>query len=166
MKKIILDVACGGRMFWFNKNHPAAIYVDRRTVRPVIVGRGKNARLFSCLPDKVMDFRALKFRSNKFHLVVFDPPHYTTLGSKSYMGIKYGTLNRKTWREDLRRGFNECFRVLKPRGVLIFKWNEHDVSVREVLALSPIEPLFGHMSGKTGKTHWIAFMKLSTVRRK
>lgn len=106
-----------------------------------------------------MDFRKLPLKDNTFSLVVFDPPHFTTLGEKSYMGQKYGRLNSKTWREDLRLGFAECFRVLKPNGVLIFKWNEHDILLREVLALTPRKPLFGHPSGKMQKTHWVAFMK-------
>ena len=29
-KKKILDVTCGSRTIWFNKNHPAAIYADKR----------------------------------------------------------------------------------------------------------------------------------------
>lgn len=30
---------------------------------------------------------------------------------------KYGRLNKKTWRSDLRTGFKEAFRVLRPYGV-------------------------------------------------
>ena len=30
MTKKILDVTCGSRSIWFNKNHPAAIYCDVR----------------------------------------------------------------------------------------------------------------------------------------
>ena len=52
-----------------------------------------------------------------------------------------------------------CFRVLKPEGVLVFKWNETQVKVREVLALTPHQPLFGQVSGRTGMTHWLVFMK-------
>lgn len=59
----------------------------------------------------------------------------------------------------IRRGFAECFRVLRPGGTLIFKWNELAVPVREILALTPERPLYGHKSGKASKTHWIAFLK-------
>lgn len=159
-KKEILDVCCGGRMFWFDKTNPLTLFVDRRTVQPVIVGKGKNAREFSCLPDKVMDFRKLDLKTGSFSMVVFDPPHFSTLGKNSYMAKKYGVLDTKTWREDLRAGFKECFRVLKPHGILIFKWNEHDIKLREVLALTPVQPLFGHPSGKMQKTHWVSFMKI------
>ena len=33
----------------------------------------------------------------------------------------------------LRKGFAECFRVLKPHGTLIFKWAESEYSLREVV---------------------------------
>jgi hypothetical protein len=59
----------------------------------------------------------------------------------------------------LRAGFAECFRVLRPEGTLIFKWNEYEVPLRDVLALTPEKPLYGHQAGKQQKTHWIAFLK-------
>lgn len=64
-----------------------------------------------------------------------------------------------TFADMLRQGFAECFRVLKPNGTLIFKWNETDIKVSEVLALTPHAPLLGHKSGKASKTHWITFFK-------
>lgn len=160
MKKEILDACCGNRMFWFDRKNPNALFVDQRRVEPVSVGNGKNARIFDVQPDIVMDFRKLDLPDESFSLVVFDPPHFTSLGKKSYMAIKYGILNKDTWRDDLARGFAECFRVLKPNGVLIFKWNEHDIRLKEVLKLTPVKPLFGHPSGKTQLTHWVTFMKL------
>ena len=30
MEKKILDVTCGARSIWFNKQHPAAVYCDKR----------------------------------------------------------------------------------------------------------------------------------------
>ena len=51
------------------------------------------------------------------------------------------------------------FRVLHADGVLVFKWNETQVKVREVLALTPHAPLFGNTSGKKAGTHWLVFMK-------
>ena len=157
--KTILDVCCGGRMFWFDKKNQNVLFVDRRQVSPVMIGKGKDARIFSCQPDKVMDFRNLKIKSNSFSLVFFDPPHFIKIGDKSYMAQKYGKLDPLTWREDLTKGFSECFRVLKKGGFLIFKWNEFDVRLSEILKLTPVKPLFGHPSGKTQKTHWVCFMK-------
>lgn len=161
--KIILDACCGGKMFWFNKNNPNVLYQDCRVVEQTVVGKGRNARNFEVTPDVVCDFKEMPYADNTFQLVVFDPPHFTSLGKNSYMAKKYGVLSKKTWREDIALGFKECFRVLKPNGFLIFKWNEHDIKVSEILKLSPFEPLFGHPSGKTQKTHWICFMKNQTI---
>ncbi|NYJ27533.1 methyltransferase domain-containing protein [Allomuricauda sp. ARW1Y1] len=159
MKKTILDACCGGKMFFFDKNHPDVLFQDVRVVKTTMVGNGRNSRKFEVSPNVVADFRNMPYKDNSFTMVVFDPPHLTSLGKKSYMAKKYGMLDKETWRKDLTEGFNECFRVLKPNGILIFKWNEHDIKVSEVLKCAPIPPLFGHPSGKTQKTHWICFMK-------
>lgn len=159
MQKIILDACCGGRQFWFDKENPNVLFIDRRVMPPTIIGRGKDARVRKCLPDKVMDFRNLELPDKSFRLVVFDPPHLF-LGKNSFMAASYGSLNKQTWKDDLRKGFSECFRVLKDEGVLIFKWNECDVPLKEVLKLTDHQPLFGHPSGKSQKTHWVCFIKL------
>jgi SAM-dependent methyltransferase len=78
---------------------------------------------------------------------------------KSVTGFSYGSLSKESWSGDLANGFSECFRVLKPFGTLIFKWNEVDIPLQDVLALAPYEPLYGHRTGKSAKTHWVAFMK-------
>ena len=122
--KLILDVACGGRAFWFDKQNPLVLFVDKEIRKPRIVGRGKDARVRQCLPDKVMDFRNLDLLDNQFHLVVFDPPHLHSLGKNSYTAQTYGRLDPETWRDDIKRGFSECFRVLRPNGILIFKCKE------------------------------------------
>jgi len=79
----------------------------------------------------------------------------------SVLGFSYGSLDKETWKDDLRKGFAECFRVLKPNGTLIFKWNEIDIPLKEVLALTNEKPLYGHKSGKKANTHWVAFVKES-----
>lgn len=56
-------------------------------------------------------------------------------------------------------GFHECMRVLDNYGVLIFKWSEVQIPLREVLKAIGHEPLFGHRSGKHKNTHWICYMK-------
>ena len=60
------------------------------------------------------------------------------------MAKKYGALDPETWQEDLRLMFRECFRVLKPYGVLIFKWNEVQISLSKILKLCDEKPLFGN----------------------
>lgn len=79
-------------------------------------------------------------------------------GATGWVGLKYGTL-KGDWQTMLREGFAECFRVLRPEGVLIFKWCEDEIPVSRILALTPERPLFGHRSGKQQKTHWVTFMK-------
>jgi hypothetical protein len=60
----------------------------------------------------------------------------------------------------IKKGVDECFRVLEDYGVLIFKWNEDQITVREVLKAINRQPLFGHTTGRHGKTMWMCFMKL------
>lgn len=91
--------------------------------------------------------------------MAFDPPHLVQAGLRSWLAAKYGKLG-EDWREDLRRGFAECFRVLEPDGgVLVFKWNETQVPLRDVLALTPERPMFGQTGGRRGMTHWLVFMR-------
>ena len=103
-EQTILDMCCGSRMFWFDKQ-------DER------------------------------------------------VGENAWMGKKYGRLNKDTWRDDLRAGFAEAFRVLRPHGVLIFKWNETQIPVSQILALTDEKPAIGQRTGKNDKTHWIIFVK-------
>jgi hypothetical protein len=145
-------------MFWFDRNNPDVLFVDQRIMQPTEVGNGKHMRVRACLPDKVMDFRQLDIEDESFKLVVFDPPHLFA-GEKSHMAQTYGRLNKETWKDDLSKGFSECFRVLENYGILIFKWNECDIPVKEILELTAYKPLFGNRSGKASKTHWICFMK-------
>lgn len=70
----ILDVCCGGRMFWFNKSHPDALYLDIREEEDFQTGKGKDNRHRAVKPDRVMDFRKLDLPAKSFSLVVFDPP--------------------------------------------------------------------------------------------
>lgn len=74
----------------------------------------------------------------------------------SWLVKKYGKLNPETWKEDLALGFKECFRVLKPNGTLVFKWNEDQIKLSEILNAIDYVPLYGN---KRAKTHWLVFMK-------
>ena len=149
---------------WFDKADPRVIFGDRRnetiTVTDNSRGNKSGTRTLHIEPDALMDFRALPFPDARFKLVSFDPPHLVHAGPRSWLAAKYGKLS-DDWREDLQKGFAECFRVLEPSGVLVFKWNETQIKVREVLALTPEKPLFGQVSGRSGMTHWLVFMKPS-----
>mgnify|MGYP003630680920 CR=1 FL=1 len=82
-------------------------------------GRENGTRTLQIEPDAQMDFRALPFPDSSFLLVSFDPPHLERAGPRSWLAAKYGKLGND-WREDLRQGFAECLRVLKPGGTLVF----------------------------------------------
>lgn len=158
----ILDPCCGSKMMWFDKNHPEVVFGDQRseivTVTDRSHGKENGTRTLKIEPDTLLDFRSLPFADETFSLVAFDPPHLVRAGDKSWLKAKYGKLS-EGWQDDLRSGFSECFRVLKTDGVLVFKWNEAQVKIAEVLDLVPVDPLFGHLSGRKGLTHWLVFMK-------
>lgn len=162
MNQKILDPCCGSRMFWHNKQNPNVIFGDIRseviTVTDRSHGNESGTRELRIEPDSLMDFRNLPYEDGTFKLVSFDPPHLVRAGEKSWLAAKYGKLSGN-WQDDIRRGFSECLRVLATDGVLIFKWNETQVKIGEVLKLAPINPLFGHLSGRKGLTHWLVFMK-------
>jgi SAM-dependent methyltransferase len=147
-------------MFWFNKADGRALFVDKRREKLVADTR-QGRREIVVNPDMLADFKALPFMDSSFTLVVFDPPH-TFAGPNGWTAKKYGTLVKGKWRDEIRHGFAECFRVLCPLGTLIFKWNEHRVPVSAVLALTPEAPLFGQRCGATAKTHWLVFTKART----
>jgi SAM-dependent methyltransferase len=161
MTYTVLDACCGPRMMWLDAP-PGVLFGDVRQETIVVTdrshGKQDGTRAVSIEPDIIMDFRQMPYPSNRFKLVAFDPPHLERAGPKSWMAAKYGRLSAD-WRDDIRRGFVECFRVLEPGGVLVFKWNETHVRLKEVLELAPERPLFGQVSGKSGLTHWLVFMK-------
>lgn len=119
---------------------------------------------FEVNPDTVCDFRKLPFPDKSFFLICFDPPHLLQAGETSWIKKKYGSLNRLTWSEDLSKGFDECWRVLKPGGTLIFKWNETQISLREVLSCFSRRPVFGHTTTKRRDTHWMTFYKDAALK--
>ncbi|UAY56243.1 class I SAM-dependent methyltransferase [Arachidicoccus terrestris] len=152
--KKILDACCGSRMFWFDKNNPLVLFNDIRKEDHVLC----DGRKLVINPDIVSDFRNMPFDDEAFKLVVFDPPHLKNLGKSSYMAKKYGVLGF-TWEMDILEGFKECMRVLEPNGLLIFKWNESQIKVNDLLSILPQKPLFGHPTSKNGHTIWMTFYK-------
>lgn len=117
-----------------------------------------DGRRLEIRPDVVGDFRKMPFPDNSFYLVLFDPPHLNNLGESSWLAKKYGRL-LPSWEDDIRQGFEECMRVLKPNGTLIFKWNEQQIPTARIIEIIGQKPLFGHTSGKGGKTIWMCFLK-------
>ena len=153
MKKI-LDACCGSRMCWFDKDNPDTVFMDCRSEEHTLC----DGRRLEIRPDVVGDFRKMPFPDNSFYLVLFDPPHLNNLGESSWLAKKYGRL-LPSWEDDIRQGFEECMRVLKPNGTLIFKWNEQQIPTARIIEIIGQKPLFGHTSGKGGKTIWMCFLK-------
>ena len=147
----ILDACCGSKLFWFDKDNEYTTYMDIREESFEIHGKKVNVT-----PDVVADFRSMPFDDDIYDLVVFDPPHLKWAGPNSIMKAQYGQLDKDNWPDDIRQGMSECMRVLKPTGTLIFKWNEVQVPLKDVLSAIPYRPLFGN---KRSKTHWLTFMK-------
>lgn len=143
---------------WFDRKDNRAVYVDRRreTVTEILPGRNQEVVIN---PDILADFSNLPFPDDTFALVVMDPPHVQREEMLGNITKRYGCLNGD-WREILKKGFAECFRVLRPEGTLIFKWSEVQFPLKDILTLAlPNKPLFGHQSGKRMNTHWVAFIK-------
>lgn len=161
--KRILDVTCGGRSIWFNKRHPLALFCDRRDVEyEQVFGKEQpSTRHIKVHPDLIADFTDLPFEDNTFNLVVFDPPHIVSPeGNNRWFTKAYG--HYKSEEEAIKSvhdGIHECMRVLKPYGVLIFKWAETSIPTPTIIKEVGYEPLFGHRSGKKSGTNWLTFMK-------
>lgn len=151
----ILDACCGSKMFWYDKHEPHTTYIDNRSE----VGQFKDRdyiRNVVVAPDIIGDFRKLPFDDNEFDLVIFDPPHLINAGDKSWLKIKYGRLPKDDWQSYINKGFQECLRVLKPTGTLLFKWSSDQISFSDVFKAIGQKPILGD---RRGKTRWSVFIK-------
>ena len=93
MEKPIIDVCCGSRMFWFDKENDNVVYMDNRELDDTLC----DGRKLIINPGVKGDFRNIPYADNTFKLVVFDPPHLIRAGEKSWLAKKYGKLNIDTW---------------------------------------------------------------------
>lgn len=151
-EKFILDVTSGYRMMWYNKSHPNAIYLDKRS---------------ECNPDIVGDYRDLsRFEDESFRLVIFDPNHRVGTNPPKGFLKSYGEpLQPETWQSEFRQAYREFMRVLKPYGILLFKWTTYRIAIESVLKCFPDKPIIrqkttGHQQKKHSKTYWFCFMKI------
>lgn len=148
----ILDICCGSRMFHFDRENEEVIFMDNRVLSDTLC----DGRKLTIRPGVVGDFRNTPFKDNEFDMVIFDPPHLIHAGEQSWLAKKYGVLNSETWQDDLRAGFNECFRVLRVGGTLVFKWSETQIKLAEIMKLTEYKPIVGN---KRSNTHWLIFYK-------
>lgn len=156
----VLDMACGSRMFWHNREHPNAIYLDNRQASYLLPDKSTRGgvRALTIRPTVQADFTNLPFRNDQFDCVVFDPPHLIGAGKNGWLAKKYGVLPSE-WKDIVTRGFDEGFRVLRPNGMFILKWSSHSVKIGNVLALTVRQPLFGSQRNRHASTHWVMFAK-------
>jgi len=155
--KYILDVCCGCRQFWFDKNQKNTVYMDIRQEDKGFQNVRYNKQI---KPDVIADFRNIPFPDNFFKLVIMDPPHIISEGPLFRMTQEYGWLEQDTWSYDIRKGFDECWRVLEEKGILIFKWNETSIKRKDILSTIRKQPLIGHPILSKLQTHWFCFMKV------
>ena len=153
--KPILDCCCGSRMFYFDKKDPNVLFADIREVHEKLC----DGRLLEISPDVFADCTNMPFADGSFRMVVFDPPHLKNVGLNSWLYKKYGKLP-DNWQEFINASIHECMRVLADYGVLVFKWNEQQIKVSQVLdAIKDYTPVFGHRTTVKNNTIWLCFMK-------
>jgi|WetSurMetagenome_2_1015567.scaffolds.fasta_scaffold11738_2 hypothetical protein len=154
----VLDVTASYRSMWSDKNDGDAVFVDQRR---------------EVHPDVIAVWAYLPFQDGVFPVVNWDPPHmiYSVEGKPSFLTEKFGLLQRETWPRDLKIAFCEIWRVTKPTGVVLFKWNDNHVSAKKVLALFPVKHKFGSIVGGSrgvrrrgsteprSRTWWFCFVK-------
>ena len=66
--KPILDVCCGGKMFYFDKTNENVLFCDKREIKTNLC----DGRKFEVTPDIVCDFTDLPFKNETFYHIVFD----------------------------------------------------------------------------------------------
>lgn len=141
----ILDACCGSKMFWYDKQESHTTFMDNRNEKGEVKDR-EYIRTVQIRPDIVADFRNIPFDDDTFDLVVFDPPHLIKAGEHSWLKMKYGVLPND-WEDYIKKGFDECMRVLKPTGTLLFKWSNNQIEFNQVFKAIGRKPILGDRRG-------------------
>lgn len=144
---LVVAVECFGMIEIINTQF---IRITENWIRRYVMGGN-----WKLLLDFLAILEKMIYADNYFDLVVFDPPHLVRAGKTSWLAQKYGVLDGN-WKADIKAGFAECFRVLRPFGTLVFKWNTEQIPFSEVIKLAPEQPLFGD---KRVNTRWVVFCK-------
>lgn len=139
---------------WHDKREPHTTYMDSRYEVRDITSGGFTKKI-RVQPDVIADFRHVPAPDCTFDLIVFDPPHLRVAGERSYMRAQYGVLP-EDWERVLHDGFWELQRVLRPSGVLLFKWNSCQIPHKDVIRCFGVEPILGD---QRSRTRWSVFLK-------
>jgi len=127
---MILDSTCGTRIMWRVKELPQVVYLDvRPEVKPTIVGDA------GCAP----------FRDEVFDIIYFDPPYggwrwstwtYKKFGMQALSRYWYGPdMSDREIITFILRCNREFKRLLKPGGLIFFKWCDTSMPLSKVLPL-------------------------------
>lgn len=149
----ILDLSAGNRAVWYNKNHPLAVYLDKReSVNPTIVCDTRS------IPSEV---------GSGYNLICYDPPHMNC-GPNSNMSKVYGYHTTAEILDTIEKTGREAWRVSEQGALMAFKWNDNSIKLARVLKLLPNwEPLFGHLTkdgpGSASKTYWVMLLRVGTM---
>lgn len=128
-KPFILDPCCGSKMFYHDKESDAVMFCDIRELHTKLC----DGRELHIQPDKIIDVTNMEnIADEAFSYIIFDPPNLVKVGESSWLAQKYGQLP-VLWEEWMTKAFAECFRVLKPGGMLLFKWSDEDIPHKNVL---------------------------------
>ncbi len=134
--KFILDACCGGRHMWRDKNNKNTVYMDIRQVEKGTIELQPN---WSVQPDVIGDYRDMPFDDEAFRYVIWDIPHKIK-HDNGIITMKYGYLG-ESWQHDLTVAFVEIMRVLKPQGMLIFKFNDLAIPFNEIRKCFPMQEI-------------------------
>ena len=151
----VLDACCGGKHWWFDKSDIRIMALDIRSEPKGTISLQPN---WSVEPDVIGSYCDMPFDDETFYLVLWDIPHKLRY-DKGLITKKYGFLG-ENWANETQQGFNECWRVLKQGGTLVFKWNDLDVKVSTMLNLFHTRPIAGTITKKgVNNTYFIVFHK-------
>ena len=161
---MILDMTCGAKQMWFQKDAKDVVYLDKRNGEIEFPENYNKYTSWNTVhiinPTIQADNRYLPFKSNVFDMILFDPPFRKEQNNPAKMDYQYTMLNPITWTMDIGKAAKEGFRVLKVGGFFILKWGESYAVIKEALKLFPVKPLFGtHLNYSKHKTWWIVFRK-------